>query len=102
MLSTITNHSLELHEICQRLGVRRLEVFGSASRGDFDRATSDLDFLVEFISDDWHGAADRWFGLIENLEALFGRKVDLVDVTAAKNPYFLELIQQDRVELYAA
>lgn len=35
--------------ICRRFGVRRLDVFGSASRGtDFDPEHSDVDFLVEF------------------------------------------------------
>jgi len=35
-------------EICRRFHVRRLEVFGSAARGDdFDPACSDADFLVE-------------------------------------------------------
>ena len=102
MLSTVTEHSFEIRTICQKHGVRRLELFGSAARGDFDPTISDLDFLVEFISDDWHGAADRWFGLIEDLEALFGLKVDLVDTTVAKNPHFLGKIQPDRVVLYAA
>jgi predicted nucleotidyltransferase len=99
---TITNHTIELGEICRRHGVRRLEIFGSATRGDFDPSNSDLDFLVDFLSDDWHGAADRWFGLIEDLESLFDRKVDLVDVGAAKNPDFLQHIRADRVELYVA
>jgi hypothetical protein len=102
MLSSVTEHSVEIRAICQRHGVRRLELFGSAARGDFDPSASDLDFLVEFISNDWHGAADRWFGLIEDLEALFDRKIDLVDSTVAKNPHFLRVIQPDRVELYAA
>src|ERR1700685_2296327 len=100
MLSTVTEHSAEIRDICQRHGVRRLELFGSAARQDFDSASSDLDFLVEFISDDWHGAADRWFGLIEGLEALFGRKVDLVDASVARNPHFLGKIQPDRTLLY--
>src|SRR5580704_277407 len=102
MTPDITQHSAELTAICQRHGVRRLELFVSATREDFDPATSDLDFLVDFLSDDWHGAADRWFGLIEDLEAIFDRKVDLVDSTVAKNPHFLRVIQSDRVELYAA
>jgi predicted nucleotidyltransferase len=36
-------------DLCRRYGVRRLDVFGSAARGaDFDVATSDVDFLVQF------------------------------------------------------
>ena len=102
MLATISEYSESVSAICQRHGVRRLELFGSAARDDFNPKTSDLDFLVEFVSDDWHGAADRWFGLIEDLEAIFHVKVDLVDATVAKSPYFLDTIAHDRVELYAA
>ena len=102
MLQLIIDRSVEVAKICRKHGVRRLELFGSAARGDFDPTASDFDFLVEFISDDWHGAADRWFGLMEDLEGLFAARVDLVDATAADNPHFLEAIQPDRVVLYAA
>jgi len=38
----------ELHELCRRFRVTRLELYGSAAEGRFDPAASDLDFLVEF------------------------------------------------------
>ena len=38
-----------LNQLCKRFSVQRLELFGSASDGRFDRETSDLDFLVEFL-----------------------------------------------------
>ena len=46
--------------------------------------------------------ADRYFGLLEALEALFGRPVDLVMTAAIKNPYFLQGIEPSRTLLYAA
>lgn len=82
--------------------MRRLELFGSAATGEFPRETSDLDFLVEFEPPLGCGYADRYFGLLEALEALFGRPVDLVVASAIKNPYFLEAIAKTRVVLYAA
>ena len=36
-----------LRELCERFGVERLELFGSAARGEFDPANSDLDFIVQ-------------------------------------------------------
>jgi predicted nucleotidyltransferase len=56
--------------------VRRLNLFGSAARGDFDPQRSDVDFLVEF--DRTHTDA-LYFGLKEALEGLLGRPVDLVE-----------------------
>jgi hypothetical protein len=67
-----------LADICRRHGVTRLEIFGSAARGDFDPARSDADFLVTFqpvVRNDI-GALDD---LKESLEELLGRPVDLVE-----------------------
>jgi predicted nucleotidyltransferase len=63
-------------ELCRRHGVRRLLVFGSAVRADFDEATSDVDFLAEF-HDSLPNRFDAYFGLKEDLESLLGRLVDL-------------------------
>jgi predicted nucleotidyltransferase len=92
----------ELSDLCRRHHVRRLEVFGSAAReGGFDPGSGDLDFLVEFkpLSKGQH--ADAYFGLLEDLEVLFDRHVDLVMERAVKNPYFLDDIKPTRVVLYA-
>jgi predicted nucleotidyltransferase len=98
----IEEHCPRLEELCRQFGVRRLELFGSASDGRFDPARSDFDFLVEFESSDFRGAADRYFGLLEGLEALLGRRVDLVELPAIQNPYFLRGIEASRTPLYAA
>lgn len=45
---------------------------------------------------------DQFFGLREDLTALFGRTVDLIDWKAAKNPYFRKQAESEAVELYAA
>jgi uncharacterized protein len=64
---------------------------------------SDLDFVVSFGRRDSPALFDRYFGLKEDLEALFGRGVDLViEGAAAKNPRFAESVAETRVPLYAA
>ncbi len=66
--------------LCRRYGVMRLEVFGSAARGhDFDPARSDADFLVAFEKGASLSARDQRFGFAEALEAILGRRVDLVE-----------------------
>ena len=102
MIELIEQHRQQIAELCQRYRVKRLELFGSAARNDFDSACSDVDFLVEYLDNDWHHAADNWFGLLEGFEALLGRNVDLVSMLDIKNPYFLEVANQSRRELYAA
>jgi hypothetical protein len=92
----------ELAALCRRFQVRRLEAFGSAVRGDFDPARSDVDLLVEFDRASNLRALDAYFGLKEALEALFGRKVDLVMADAVRNPYLRDSIARSRETLYAA
>jgi predicted nucleotidyltransferase len=95
-------HRDELEALCRRFGVRRLELFGSAAGDGFDSETSDLDFLVEFDPANAEGRADRYFGLLEALEGLFGRPVDVVELEAIRNPYFLKAIEPSRTVLHAA
>ena len=102
MIPEIDRRRAELEALCRRFGVRRLAVFGSAATGGFQSTTSDLDFLAEFEPPTGTGYADRYFGLLEALEGLFGRPVDLVVASAIKNPYFRESIDKTRVSLYAA
>ena len=97
----IATRGAEIAEICRRFHVRRLDVFGSAVRGDFDPARSDLDFVVEFERDHPLGGLEIYFGLQEALEALFGRKVDLVS-GAVQNPYLRKSIDESRETIYAA
>jgi hypothetical protein len=88
--------------ICQRHKVRRLEMFGSAGKNEFDEKSSDLDFLVEFQDMDLASYADAYFGVLEDLGKLFERPIDLVVISSIKNPFFLQSINQDRELLYAA
>ncbi|MCC7017103.1 MAG: nucleotidyltransferase domain-containing protein [Rhodospirillales bacterium] len=92
----------ELHVLCRRYRVRRLDLFGSAATGGYRPESSDLDFLVEFDPPAPGSYADAYFGLLEGLEQLFGRPVDLVVASAIKNPYFRESVEKTRALLYAA
>ena len=102
MIDVIERHHSELVALCRKHHVKTLEVFGSVADGTFDPASSDLDFLLEFLP----AAAGRpfhgYFDLKQELEKLFGRKVDLVMPGAIRNPYFLKAVDQQRKVLYAA
>ena len=89
-------------EFCRRHRVRRLEVFGSAADGTFNPESSDLDFLVEYFPLTPGEYYEAYFGLWESLEALFERRVDLVDATCLKNPYFIQRVNESRSIVYEA
>lgn len=46
MISLISSWKHEIEALCKSHGVRRLELFGSATTGAFDSARSDLAFIV--------------------------------------------------------
>ncbi len=96
----VTGYYQDLVAICTTYRVRRLEVFGSVARSDFDHVQSDIDVLVNFIDERSFGAFERYFGLKEALEKIFQRSVDLVEEQAIKNPYFLQAINKDRKWVY--
>jgi len=99
--AAISTHQAEIEELCRRYGVRTLYVFGSAVRDALTEG-SDIDFLVDFDNPVVPGYADRYFGLIEDLEDLLGRPIDLIVERAIRNPYFRESVEESRVLLYAA
>ena len=102
MHSLIEQKRPEISRICRLHLVRRLEVFGSAARGsDFNLATSDADFLVEFAPGAQYGL-DAYLGLKAALESLLQRRVDLVEPGALRNPYVLADINRAREVVYAA
>ena len=99
-------HSIDLHKqdivnLCRRTGARRLDIFGSAVRSDFDAVTSDLDFLVEFDDIPPADYAEAYFLLKEGLESLFGRPIDLVTASSLANPYFRSRLASESRNLYA-
>lgn len=102
MHPTVQERFTELRRLCVQHRVERLYLFGSAARGEFDPAASDLDFLVEFEPMSPREHADAFFGLLEDLERLFGRHVDLLEPEPIKNPYLWESIVQSRQILYEA
>jgi predicted nucleotidyltransferase len=88
MHADIDKRRPELLTLCRRHGVARLEVFGSAARGaDFDPAGSDADFLVTFTPASRNDLV-AFSDFKEELEALLGRPVDLVEreaIEASRN-----------------
>ena len=96
----INEYRSRLTELCHSLAVRRLELVGSAAREDFHPESSDIDVLIEFEGN--NALFDRYFDLKFGLENIFGRKVDVIQRGAIKNPYLHATLEQDRITLYEA
>ncbi len=88
MSKTLYYHDLRIPEdwiadFCRRWKIHEFALFGSVLRDDF-RPGSDIDVLVSFAPD----ATWRFYDLMnmkEELETLFGRRVDLVEKRLVEN-----------------
>ena len=98
----IENHRDAIAALCRRYGVRRLELFGSALREDFDTDKSDVDVIVEFDQETSGSGLRRYFDLKAHLESLFERPVDVVELGAMEDTRLKRIIQRTKVPLYAA
>lgn len=79
-------------EICQKNGVKRLDLFGSFATGTAT-PTSDIDFVV-------YGCQDI-LKLEEELEEIDTlRKIDIFDYDSIKNKFLLEDIQKYGKQIY--
>jgi uncharacterized protein len=100
MSSVLEKNKDKLADVCRRFRVRRLEVFGSAARDDFDPAKSDIDFIVSFADKTPGTYADRYFDFAAAIEKLLGRRIDLLTERSIRNPYFRREVQAARQIVY--
>ncbi len=96
MTAPIGEHLPGLAALCRRFRVKRLYVFGSATGDRFRPEASDLDFLVALDESSPAEYTENYFGLAHELEALFGRGVDLLTERSVRNPFFRQVIEATR------
>lgn len=101
MNKLVENNIEKLKEICKKNHVAELYIFGSALSNGFSDQ-SDLDFayvLKDELTPIEYG--DAFFGLMEDLENLFDRKIDLVSYRVVKNPIFKQELDRTKKSLYS-
>ena len=82
---------------CRERGIRKLSVFGSVLRGDFDPARSDVDVLADFTPGSLEGVGLRYFGYGDELSEIIGRKVDFC---SQLNRHIEPKVRREAVTLY--
>jgi len=102
MVRVLEDKQQAIARACQRFGVVRMHVFGSALRDDFRPADSDIDLLVEFRSMTPHELVDAYFDLLDELRFILDTPVELVMADAVKNRYIAADIERTKQVLYAA
>lgn len=102
MLKLIEDRITEIISLCKSHHVKSIALFGSAAK-DSMHEESDVDFLVQFSEEmDVLDYADNYFSLLENLEKIVEKKVDLISIESLKNQILIDDIERSKVVLYAA
>lgn len=96
----INKHKKELNRICSNHQVDELYVFGSILTDNFTKK-SDIDFIVSISSKDPIEYAENYFDLKFELEKIFNRKIDLLEQKSIRNKVFENLINQNKILVYA-
>jgi predicted nucleotidyltransferase len=89
--------SEKIADFCRSRGIRKLSLFGSVLRDDFDPARSDVDVLAEFEPDALKGVGFRYFSYGDELAAILGRKVDFC---SRVNKYIEATVRREAIPIY--
>lgn len=100
-MNLLESHKLAIHALCKNHKVLHLYAFGSILTDQFD-SSSDIDLIVEFRTINVEDYADNYFDLKFSLQDILKRPIDLLEEKAIRNPYFKEIISQQRRLIYAA
>jgi len=93
----LKKYKKSLADLCDKsLVINRLYMFGSVLSPLFNEATSDVDILVETADLPPEERGEGLINLWNNLETLFGRKVDLLTANSLRNPYFITEVERTK------
>ena len=87
----------KIAEFCRARRIRKLSLFGSVLRDDFDPVRSDVDVLAEFEPGVRPGL--KFFGYGDELSAIVGCKVDF-NTEAWLSQYFRDEVVREAVPIY--
>ncbi len=87
----------EITAFCRARGIRRLRLFGSVLRDDFDPQRSDVDVLAEFHPGALRHSGWGYFLYGEQLGEILGHKVDFC---THLRPWLQPLVEKHALTIY--
>jgi|SRR5690554_2753551 len=100
MIELVQNKLDEIIAACKQHHVEAISLFGSAAKNAMHE-DSDIDLLVEFSDDiDVLEYANNYFSLLDQLQEILQRKVDLVSSKSLKNPILKEEVYNSKMDLH--
>jgi len=99
MNQIVSENISEIQQLFKHYGVQKAYLFGSAAGNEFSN-NSDVDFLFSFPeSFDYETYTENYFHLLEDLQNLLQRDVDLVAEKTLQNPYLIQKINSQKIQL---
>ena len=98
-MSELEKYNTDIKQLCAAHKVKRLYAFGSVLTKKFN-AISDIDFIVDFEPVEINQYADNYYDFKFSLENILHRPIDLLEEKAIKNPYFLQVVNNQRQLVY--
>lgn len=99
MIDLIEDNRNAIANLCRQYGIKRLAVFGSAVKGTFDPATSDLDFVVD-LGEYEKGVSRRFLTFYTELQNLFDHRVDIETLHPHLSEAFRQELDSTAVTIY--
>jgi predicted nucleotidyltransferase len=100
LASVITNNLPQVKDICQKHHVKKLYVFGSAVREDY-QFYSDIDLLVDFEKEEDNNEFNKiFFWFKEELIYAFKKPIDLLFYKKALESKIKSEIEREKVLIY--
>ncbi len=98
-MKEINKHIDQIKKLCDTNKVKSLFAFGSVVSDNL-RPESDIDFVVDIDDEDPLSYSDKYFDLKFNLEKIFNRKIDLLELKAIKNKFLIQDIDHTKLRVY--
>lgn len=98
MYAVLTDNLPVITRILNENRVVRAYAFGSVCTDRFTDA-SDVDLLID-LDDDPLSYSNHYFRVLDALQTLLGRDVDLVTERSVQSPYFRKTLEATKVPIY--
>ncbi len=99
MAPIVEDNLKQITELCEKMQLQSLYLFGSATNKNYDSVESDLDFIYQFKKGMPLSSYD-YFDLMFDLERITGKRIDLVAEDKINNKFFLSRINSQKIKIY--
>lgn len=100
LMTLLKERHKDFVDLCRSHKVAKIYAFGSSITNHFDQTRSDIDLVVKVDINDPLDRGEALLSLWDKLEALFGRKVDLLTEESIRNPYLKANINRTKKLIY--